>query len=220
MYLCACTNCKNIFVDPNPQDSDGYSENLLGLLEIKSIVYQRGLFVCPECRVDIWLTDDIAWIFTQREHIAQANKYRSMFIEAAKKLDLLTREGFEDYEKIRNLVTDKRFHKDIYQMIESDMVDIPTGRQLSYTEREKIGNYFNNEHAFNTQLSRDGKIYFGYLDGEDNEPIDGKIRVWGYITEEQINNILKPKPKEKPKAKNNEVLNSLSWYKKLMKNIK
>lgn len=220
MYLCGCRNCKNIFVDPNPQDSENYSDNLFGLLDIKLLVYQRGLYVCPECRVDVWLTDDVRWVLFQKEHLAQAKKYRSMFIDAAKKLDILAREGSEDYEKIRTLFVNPDHHKDIYQFIEPEIVDTPKGRRLSYTEREKIGNHFSDNYAFCTNLSGDGKLYFGYLDGEDNDAGDDKINTWGYISEEQVNNILKPKTKETAKTKKNEVLSSLTWYKKIMKNIK
>lgn len=211
MHLCSCTGCYKLYVDKNPQaDAVSYSEDLFKYLEIDTLILRNREWICPECNTDRHLTDYLV--------ITINRGYRPKLVKAAKQLDILIKEDAQDYEKIRHLLIDHRYPKDIYQFIEVIEVDEPNGRHLSHSEREKIGDYFNNDFTFCNTMSRDGKLYFGFFDGEDNDGPDGKIRTWGYITEEQINNILKPKPKLVV-PKKNAAAEILPWYKKLMKNI-
>jgi hypothetical protein len=198
-------------VDTNPQtDAVNYSDDLLKYIDIELLVYYKGNWACPTCKTDGYLTDDINIIINRG--------YRTKLVEAAKKFDILLKEGAEEFEKIRNLLINHGYDKNIYQFIEAQVVDAPTGRKLSYTEREKVGNHFNNYYAISTTLSRDGKLYFGYLDGENNDAGDGKINTWGYITEEQVNDITKPKPKPVEIKKVNPA-KELPFYKKLMNKL-
>ena len=214
MHICACTNCGKIYVDKNIQpDTISYSETLFKYLDIEALefrAYNNGIWVCPTCNTDAHLTDDLT--------ITINRNYSTKIVEAAKKLDILIKEEAEDYENIRILLSNKHYHKDIHQFIEAREVDTPKGLHLSHTQQEKISNYFNNNYSTCRDLSRDGKLYFCYLDDEDNKGENGKIRTWGYITEAQINDILKPKPK-KEEPKKNLAKENLTWYKKLMKNI-
>lgn len=204
MYLCGCSNCKIVLIDPKDGDIN-YSDDLYHIMDFPLLVLRGGNYICPVCQSQD-ITDNIKCILFDN------NVDRDKIIKAAKSLE--STNSKEEYDKLRVLLSKEYVHKDIYQMIESVRIPKLSGRRLSLSEYDKVNEYFKEVYFIHRTLSNN-KLYFGYPD-EDTEDT---ILVWGYITEEQVNNIVKPKQKEMVKPLNKE-LNSLAWYKNLMKKIK
>ena len=95
------------------------------------------------------------------------------------------------------------------------LVPMPTGRELTAEETEKMWLYFK-DHSWCNRFS-DNKLYFGCI---DSEPTDNNEElVWGYITDTELSKIKVPK-KEIERPVSNKILREQNWHKKLMKKIK
>jgi hypothetical protein len=211
VYLCGCNNCRSLIIDSSPQLGSNIQTEKIHSVGFKKIKLEKGNFICPECSEED-ITDDI-------KEFAKLEKNRTKLVKLINMLDINDDEEKFTLDNIKAMLLRDDVDPSIFQFLEG-WVEVPTpsGRKLSGTETEKIAKHFNN-YVFATHLSVDNKLYFGPVHGEHKHCDSKTLTVWGYITEENLNKIIKPKVVETKKPVN-KTLNKLSWYEKLMKKIK